>query len=120
MWPSTSGLYPKTIVTDSDAALINALEVHFSESSKILCKVHIKRNFRTMLLKYFDNNEHYDSLEKALNFIIVSGYENKKTRISEVTDKLLYKRGLSFSFLDKWYREKILICIKDYLDIIAY
>ena len=49
VWPSHQTVFPQTFVTDNERALVRALDIVFPDSKKLLCKVHMRRNFRTKL-----------------------------------------------------------------------
>ena len=49
IWPSHQTAVPQTFVTDNGDTLVRALGIVFPDSKKLLCKVHMRRNFRTKL-----------------------------------------------------------------------
>jgi hypothetical protein len=70
-----------------------ALDLHFSESTKLLCQAHIKRNSRTKLLKHFSKDD-YDELQKALNYLCKPSFSNKTTGIDDISNEQLYEKAL--------------------------
>lgn len=45
VWPSDQPSTPSMFISDSDAALIRAMDIHFPDANKLLCTVHMRRNF---------------------------------------------------------------------------
>ena len=69
VWPSHQIVFPQTFVTDNEGALVQALDIVFPDSKKkLLCKVHMRRNFRTKLRRFFDVKDDYDSLKRLSTF----------------------------------------------------
>ncbi|KAG2227155.1 hypothetical protein INT45_003885 [Circinella minor] len=74
VWPSHHPISPQTFVTDNESALVRALNTIFPNAKKLLCKVHMRRNFRTKLRNSFDVKDDYENLEKAVNFLMTDQY----------------------------------------------
>ena len=45
VWPSGQSSTPRVMISDSEAALIRAMDIHFPDARKLLCTVHMRRNF---------------------------------------------------------------------------
>lgn len=45
VWPSDGPSTPRVLISDSEAALIRAMDIHFPDAKKLLCTVHMRRNF---------------------------------------------------------------------------
>lgn len=94
VWPELEKS-PRLIITDSEQALMDPLTEFFPESTRALCQIHMRRNFRTHLLKYF-GKEKYDDLEKAVNFIMATNIYNPITGLDEiVVGDSLYNKALA-------------------------
>lgn len=72
VYPSHQQSAPGVIVTDSEAALINALDNAFPQAAKFLCQVHLRRNFKQNLSKLYTPPSQYDEFEKQLNFLMAT------------------------------------------------
>lgn len=75
VWPDMQEASPRVIITDNEAALMNALDGIFPQAAKILCQVHLRPNFRTKIKKFFTLETDYETFEKALNFLMASKLE---------------------------------------------
>lgn len=49
VFDETNGAMPKVLVTYSDVGLTRSCEDGFPEAKKLLCQVHLRRNFRAKL-----------------------------------------------------------------------
>lgn len=76
VWPYQKSVSPAIFITDSETALMNALDTCFPESSKILCRVHLRRNFKDNLQKYFAWKGDYEKCEKAINYMWATSVVN--------------------------------------------
>ena len=95
VWPSNQPISPQTFVTDSADPLTKALDKVFPDSKKVLCKIHIRRNFQTKLQKLFDTKEDYEELEKAINFLMADQYIDKFSNMCVVPDEKLEMKALA-------------------------
>lgn len=83
--------HPKLFVSDSEQALLEPLSSVFPNSKRSLCHIHVKRNFRTKLQKYFQN---YEQMEKAVNFMCCAEVNNPISGLVEaVQDPTVFNIG---------------------------
>ena len=94
VWPSHQPISPQTFVTDNESALVRALNTIFPDAKKLLCKVHMRRNFRTKLRKFFDVKDDYENLEKAVNFLMTDQYVDQLSGMSVIPDHLLENKAI--------------------------
>ncbi|KAG2216807.1 hypothetical protein INT45_013819 [Circinella minor] len=95
VWPSNQSAYLETFVTDSEGALVKALDKVFPNSKKLLCKVHLRRNFRTKLQKLFDVKDDYQELEKAVNFLMTDQYNDELENMCVIPDEKFEAKALA-------------------------
>ena len=93
VWPDDQPAKPKIIVTDRDVALMNALNNAFPDARKLICKVHLRRNFREDLRKLYNTKEDYEELEKAINYLMTSDYEDKRIGMRVIADETLESKA---------------------------
>lgn len=83
---------PSIIITDSEQALLKPLMDFFPDSKKKLCHAHLRRNFKTKLLSYFND---YEEIEKSINYMMCTDFDNKITGLKEaVLNDQLFKKGI--------------------------
>ncbi|KAG2221359.1 hypothetical protein INT45_012405 [Circinella minor] len=74
VWPSHQPVSSQTFVTDNE--------------------IHMRRNFRTKLRKFFDVKDDYENLEKAVNFLMTDQYVDQLSGMSVIPDHLLENKAI--------------------------
>ena len=67
----------------------------FPNSKKLLCKVHLRRNFKTKLQKLFDIKDDYQELEKAVNFLMTDQYQDELEDMCVIPDEKFEAKALA-------------------------
>ena len=92
VWPTDQAATPGVITTDSDSSLMGALDAAFPYATKLLCQIHIRRNFQTNLKSQFSVKEDYASLEKAINTLMKPSFVDEVSEnrvIANITHEAL-------------------------------
>lgn len=94
VWPSSQSSSPEVFVTDNENKLTRALDIVFPQATKLLCQIHIRRNFRTKLQKLFEVKGDYEELEKAINLLMMDEYNDTITKMRMVPDTAIEVKAL--------------------------
>lgn len=89
VWPDDQPAKPKVIVTDREAALMNALDNVFPDARKLNCTAHLRRNFREDLRRDFKTEDDYKKVEHALNYLMASNHLDKRINMQVIADMSL-------------------------------